>query len=84
MYLVAILSYLMSSVELDLPSPGWTELISLRLSQGSQSLQLCSDFPHTDGPLVSSESAEESLAWRFSSRLGGQRPGWTQMPKQLY
>lgn len=76
------MSYLLSSVGLGLPSPGLTEWISPRLSRGSQ--QFCSDFPHTDGPWVSSENAEGSLAWRFSSRLGGQRLGWTQMPKQLY
>lgn len=39
-----------------------------------ESQQFCSDFPHMDAPLVSSENAEE--VWqRCSSRLGGQRPG---------
>lgn len=72
------MSYLMSRVGPGLPNPGFTELISLRLSQGSQ--QFYSDFLHTDGPLVSSEIAERGLAWCYSSRLGGQKPGGHRCP----
>lgn len=68
----------MSSVGSGLPSSGLTELTSLRLSQGSQ--LFCTDFPHTDGPLVGSENTEGSLAWCYSSRMSGQRLGGHRCP----